>query len=73
MNHIKQLREQRGMTQKALAQAANVSSPFMFDLENGNRNAKPETLQRIADALGCTVEELQNSEEVEQDAACGCC
>lgn len=72
MNHIKQLREQRGMTQKALAQAANVSGPFVYDLENGNRNAKPETLQRIADALGCSVDELQSVEEDLRDEACGC-
>lgn len=72
MNHIKQLREQRGMTQKALAKAANVSGPFVYDLENGNRNAKPETLQRIADALGCSVGELQSVEGDVQDEACGC-
>lgn len=58
MNNIKGLREKLGITQKALAWEAGVSAPFLYDLENGNRNAKPETLQRIADILGCTVEEL---------------
>lgn len=72
MNNVKRIREQRGINQKQLAEAANVSPPYLYDLENGNRNAKPETWQRIADALGCTVEELQGKKEVIQDAACGC-
>lgn len=58
MNHIKLIREAVGMTQKALAEAANISAPFLFDLENGNRNAKPETWERIAAALGCSVSDL---------------
>lgn len=58
MNNIKALRMERNMMQKTLAQAAQVSSPFLHDLENGHRNAKPETMERIAAALGCTVEEL---------------
>ena len=63
-NIIKQTRERLGVTQKALADAANISQPFLFDLENGNRNAKPETWQRIAAALGCTVNDLIEGKEV---------
>ena len=63
MNNIKLIREKMGITQKALAEAANVSCPFMYDLENGNRNAKPETWQRIAAALGCTVNDLIERKE----------
>lgn len=62
MNHIKLIREAVGMTQKALADAANISAPFLFDLENGNRNAKPETWERIAAALGCSVSDLFEKE-----------
>jgi hypothetical protein len=32
-------------------------------LENGNRNARPETWARIAKVLGCTVEDLKDREE----------
>ena len=58
MNNVKRIREERKITKKTLAAAAGVSSPYLYDLENGNRNAKPETWERIASALGCTVEEL---------------
>ena len=46
------------MTQTELAARALVSQPFIHDLENNNRGARRETLERIANALGVTVEEL---------------
>ena len=49
--------------QKELATAANVSRPYLHDLENNRRGAKAETLQRIADALGVEVTELQANEK----------
>lgn len=63
MNNVKMIREATGLTQKALAEAASISAPFLHDLENGNRNARPETLARIAKVLGCTVEDLKDREE----------
>ena len=63
MNNIKKIREQKGISQIALANAANLSSPYIYDLENGNRGAKPETLMRIAAALGCTVDDLISKED----------
>lgn len=63
MTRIKDIRVARNMTQKALAEAADISQPFLYDLENGNRNAKPETLARIAAALGCTIEDLYERKE----------
>jgi transcriptional regulator with XRE-family HTH domain len=63
LNNIKAIREAKGITQKGLAKEANVSAPFLYDLEQNRRGAKPETWLRIADALGCTVEELMGKEE----------
>ena len=62
LNRIKEIREVKGITQKALAEAASVSQPFLYDLENGNRNAKRETWERIANALGCKVDDLIKEE-----------
>lgn len=59
MYTIKELREKRGMMQKELAEIAKISRPYLHDLENNRRGARPETLKRIADALGVTVEELK--------------
>ena len=63
LNNVKLIREATGLTQKALAEAASISAPFLHDLENGNRNARPETWARIAKVLGCTVEDLKDREE----------
>lgn len=63
MTRIKDIRVERNMTQKALAEAADISQPFLYDLENGNRNAKPETWARIAAALGCTIDDLYERKE----------
>ena len=40
------------------AAKANISQPYLHDLENGNRGAKRETLERIAKALNVEVEDL---------------
>lgn len=58
MNRIKQLRELFKITQVALSEKAQISQPYLCDLENNRRGAKPETMQRIADALGVSVQEL---------------
>ena len=71
MNRIKEMRMALNMQQKELAQAAGVSSPFIHDLENGNRNARPETMERIASALGCTVEALKGGHDDGATAQCG--
>ena len=59
MNRIKEVREQMRVSQIELARSAEISQPFLCDLENNRRGAKPETYQRIADALGVKVEDLK--------------
>lgn len=71
MNRIKEVRLEREMSQRDLARAVGVSSPFMHDLENGNRNAKPETMRKIANALGCTVDALKGGQSDGAAAECG--
>lgn len=63
MNCIKKVRESKHISQKWLAENANISQPYLYDLENNRRGATQETLQRIADALGVAVTELQPKEE----------
>lgn len=58
MNRIKELRETKGINQKELSEKAGISRPFLCDLEKNRRGAKPETYQRIADALDVPVSEL---------------
>ena len=63
MFRIKALREKNGVSQTDLSRKSGISQPYLCDLENNRRGAKPGTLQRIADALGVTVDELKGEEQ----------
>lgn len=62
MNRVKEIRIKKGVTQKELACAVGVSCPYMHDLENNARGAKPETWEKIAFQLGVQVNELYDEE-----------
>jgi XRE family transcriptional regulator, aerobic/anaerobic benzoate catabolism transcriptional regulator len=55
---VKALRAQRGLTRKALSQAAGVSERHLANLEYGVGNASLLVLQQVASALHCSVAEL---------------
>lgn len=59
MNKIREIRLARRMTQIELSKRANITQPYLHDLELGRRGAKPETIERIAEALEVDVSELK--------------
>ena len=59
MNRIKEVRQQMRVSQIELARATGVSQPFLCDLENNRRGARPETMCKIAAALGVSVSDLE--------------
>jgi y4mF family transcriptional regulator len=50
--NVRAARTAKGLTQEALAEAADVSQQYVSDLERGRCNATLTQLQKIADALG---------------------
>lgn len=54
---VRYLRDQRGLTLRALARAIDVSAPFLSDIEHNRRNT--DKLDALADALRCSVDELK--------------
>jgi len=56
--NLKQIRIKKGLSQKEVAARLSVSQPSYAQYENGKRNPKLETVQKIADALGVSVTEL---------------
>jgi len=54
-------RKHRGMRQAELAQASGVERSYVAHLEGGKRQGTPETLARLAKALGCAVDDLIES------------
>jgi len=55
---VRNLRARRGLTRKAVAQAADVSERHLANLEYGIGNASILVLQQVAGALQCPVAEL---------------
>ena len=55
---VRTLRARRGMTRRAVAQAADVSERHLANLEYGIGNASILVLQQIATALHCPLAEL---------------
>jgi len=54
---IRQIRVSRGLTQAELAAAANVARSMIGAIENGLSTPSVDAAIRIAQALGCTVEQ----------------
>lgn len=53
---IRTMREHRGVSQQALAEAAVLRRATVTDIEAGKANFEINTLVRIATALGCTLD-----------------
>ena len=51
-------RELRGFTQSALAEASNVNRVQIVDIEAGRKSGSIETVKKLAEALGITLDEL---------------
>lgn len=55
---IKIIRKHRGMTQGDLADAANLSRPYLTEIETGRKEGSIRALKAIAEALGVSMEKL---------------
>ena len=55
---LKVFREYRGMTQKALAAAADVSAGYVSQIERGTRRPSGKALAAFAAALNLDIEDL---------------
>ena len=64
---IKALREQRGMTQRDLADLAGLSSVAM--IESRGDTMRYETAKALAGALGVSIEEIYGDEEPQPSEA----
>lgn len=56
--NIRYFREESGMSQEELAEKLNVTRQAVSSWELGKTEPDIETLHRIADALGVTIEEI---------------
>ncbi|HMB84227.1 MAG TPA: helix-turn-helix transcriptional regulator [Terriglobales bacterium] len=62
-DRIKEIREERKLTQDQLAEKSGVSKGFLSDIENSKRNPSSEYVLKIANALGASLDYLLRGEE----------
>ena len=60
--NIKSFRIHRDWSQADLAEKADISIPFLSDIERGNKWPYPETLSKLAKALKVDIYELFRKE-----------
>lgn len=65
---IHQLRKQRGLSQRDLANILGISPVNISQLENDKREPRLETLLKLADALGCKVDDLTSADAMKVQA-----
>lgn len=58
MNSLKKIREVAKMTQAELAEKIGVSRQSIVRYENGNCEPRASELSKMAEVLGCSVDEL---------------
>lgn len=63
---VRKLRLQRNMTIRDLADKTNLSYAYISQIENGKRTPTVETLNKLADALGVTVQYLIDAPKAEE-------
>lgn len=60
---IRRLREDRGFTQAYVAKRANITVPYLSQIENGARTGTQQVLSRLARSLGVSTSTLVGETE----------
>lgn len=63
MNNLKKIRTARGMSQAEAARGLNISRQAYYNYETGKREADYETLLKLGELFGCTVEEIISQDD----------
>lgn len=66
--NIKKIRKEKGLTQKELGKLCGMSEAQIGQYENGLRNPKMETLEKIANALDISYFELLDISETTKES-----
>ena len=64
MESIRKRRLAKGLTQKELAEKADVTESQISQIETGKRKPSFETLLKISEALGCTTDDLVRDKKI---------
>ena len=62
MTKLKTLREEKVLSQRELASMAGLTQMTVWRIENGYRDARPQTIRKLARVLGVEPKELVKRE-----------
>lgn len=63
MNRIRELREERGLTQSELGEATGIHRTAIARFELGNRKVNVNVARKLCDYFGCSMDDLLNRPE----------
>jgi transcriptional regulator with XRE-family HTH domain len=66
---LRELREAKNLSAKEVAERAGISAQSLSRIENGKHDVVFTTLQRILDAMGCTLRDLAEVHDARPDIA----
>lgn len=66
-NRIKLLRESRNLTREKLAEMADISSKFLYEVEKGRKGLSAESLFKITKTLSCSCDYILNGKSIERE------
>lgn len=69
MNVFKKAREQKGMKQEELAREVGVERSTVTKWETGTSFPRATLLPKLAEVLGCTIDELLRTEPKKENPA----
>lgn len=62
-NFLRKIREEKNLTQDQLAKTAGITRCIISEFENGKHRPSPRTINKIAEALGCSYIFLMTGKE----------
>ncbi|SFE01040.1 helix-turn-helix domain-containing protein [Thermophagus xiamenensis] len=65
---IKELREQKDMSQKDLSFFSNIDRSYIASVENGQRNISIVNIEKVSIALGISLKEFFNNDKFDNDS-----
>ena len=68
MENLRRIREERRLSQRALADRAGVVKSTIYEAEAGRHTPRIQTLEKLADALGVSIVDLLPSRKERTDA-----
>ena len=57
-NRIREIREEKGISREFLANNSEISTKFLYEIENGKKGLSAKTLLKVSQTLGCSCDYL---------------